>query len=275
MRRRFPYIAATLVLAAGLFAPGMALAWDRLGHALVASLAERQLSPQARAQIAMLLPDQPAQPDQTQRLAAIASWADEIRTEGQYRDTSSLHYVNFAGVCRSDPPRDCPDGQCVIAAIDRYANVLGDTGRPLAERAEALKFLVHFVGDMHQPLHAGRRNDRGGNRFQVNFLGEGTNLHRVWDHDVLASAGLEFSQYHEQLAQTPLPPPGILDPVQWAEGSCRWTDTQGFYPNRPGRLAKNYLETQRPLAEAQVRLAASRLAALLERELGAAPATTP
>lgn len=265
LRHRFSHLAATFVLAAGMFAPGLALAWDKLGHALVASLAERQLSPKARAQIAQLLPDQPEP-----RLAMIASWADEIRGEPQYRETGALHYVNFAGECRSDPPRDCPDGQCVMAAIDRYASVLGDTSKPLAERAEALKFLVHFVGDVHQPLHSGHRNDRGGNQFQVNLLGEGTNLHRVWDHDVLADAGLEFSQYHEYLAQTPLPPPGTLDPVQWAESACRWTDVQGFYPARPGKLPKSYLETQCPLAQAQVRLAASRLAALLERELGEA-----
>ena len=276
IHRRLSHIVASFVFAAGLFAPSLALAWDRLGHALIASLAERQLSPQARAQIALLLPDQPEedQPEEP-RLPSIASWADEIRGEPKYRETSPLHYVNFVGVCRFDPHRDCPDGKCVIAAIDRYAKVLGNTGEPLAERIEALKFLVHFVGDVHQPLHAGHRSDLGGNRFQVNVLGKGTNLHRIWDHSVLASAGLPFTQYHDLLSQTPLPPSGTLDPAQWAESACRLTDRQGFYPKRPGKLPGDYLKTQRPLAEAQVRLAASRLAALLERELGTAPVLEP
>lgn len=253
-----------------MWASGPALAWDKFGHALVASLAEHQLSPQARTQIAELLPDE-AEP----RLARIASWADEIRLESQYRETSALHYVNFAGECRSNPPRDCPDGRCVIGAIDRYTSTLGDTGKPLAERAEALKFLVHVVGDVHQPLHAGHRNDRGGNQFQVNIQGEGSNLHQVWDHKVLAGAGLDLAQYHEQLMKSPLPSPGTLDPVQWAESSCRLTDAAGFYPKKPGKLAAGYPESQRTLAEEQVRLAASRLAAILERELGGVAVTRP
>lgn len=256
--------AAAYVFVAAAFAPRLAFGWDALGHALVAELAERQLSPEAQAQIAQLLPDE-AEP----RLGSIASWADEVRKEEPaYSHTGPLHYVNFKGECRSNPPQDCPDGQCAIGAITRYAAILGDESQPQAARAEALKFVVHVVGDLHQPLHAGHRNDRGGNQFQVNYRGKGSNLHRVWDHDVLATTRLSRPKYIERLSQEPLPPPGTLDPVQWAIASCKLTDAEGFYPAKPGKLAEDYPANQRPLVEAQIRLAAARLAAILERELG-------
>ncbi len=269
-RTCFHRVAACVLVAAALL-PQSALAWDRLGHALVAALAERQLSPQARDEVAQLLPGVEGQnaTEKALRLPPIASWADELRDFPEYRAFAPLHYINFNGECRANPARDCPDGMCVTAAIGKYAKILGDAQKSRTERSEALKFLVHFVGDIHQPLHTGWRTDRGGNLFQVNLSGEGTNLHRIWDHEVLGSAGLSLAQYQEKLLQTPLPPPGVLDPVQWAESACHWTDAEGFYPAKPGKLPKDYLQKHQPLAEAQVRLAAARLAALLEQALGA------
>lgn len=255
----------TFLLALLALAPTVAQAWGPSGHRIVAALAERQLSPVARAQVRRLLAI-----THDRSLADVAPWADDLRHDPAQaalgRATAPLHFVNFASsACHYDPPRDCPDGRCVVAAIDRYAHILGDRSRPDTERAQALRFVVHFVGDVHQPLHAGYRDDRGGNRYQVQWNGRGTNLHAIWDTPVPASRRLGWKRHAALLARTP-PPHATGTPVQWAEESCRATRDDGIYP-RGHTLDAGYLARMRPLAERRVRLAGARLAALLNREL--------
>jgi hypothetical protein len=251
----------------------VALAWSDLGHRLVGELAERRLSPQAREQVHTLLAGE-AEPT----LAGVASWADEIRDQPQWRQTSPLHYVNIRdAACHYEAARDCRNGECVVAAIVLHAQRLADTGLSREERALALKFLVHFVGDVHQPLHSGHRPDKGGNDFQVSLRWRepypwGINLHSVWDYFVLASADLDQAAYAERLAAImPAPSHAGIDPGHdtpgWAENSCTLTNSEGFYPRRPGKLPPGYLERQRPLAEARLQLAAARLAQLIEQAL--------
>jgi hypothetical protein len=259
--RRAPWQHVLLALA-WLFTAAPAHAWGPAGHRIVARLAERELAPATRTALAPLLAAAHAN-----SLPDVATWADELRDErGQRRlwhATSALHFVNFAAPdCRYVAPRDCRDGRCVVAAIERYARVLGDRSQSRDERAEALRFVVHFVADVHQPLHAGYRSDRGGNRHQVRLDGRGTNLHAVWDTPVLASRGLGWRAYADELARAPLPHAGGT-PAQWAEESCRATRDDAIYP--PGHAVDDgYLARMRPLAERRVRLAAARLAALLE-----------
>lgn len=264
--RRFRMLGHALRLLC-LFAclPIQALAWGPAGHRIVAELAERQLSPAARAEAKRLLAV-----SHDHSLADIAPWADDLRHDPKQQDraraTAPLHFVNFsASTCRFDRARDCKGGRCVVAAIDHYAQVLRDRSRPPAERAEALRFLVHFVGDVHQPLHAGYRDDKGGNRYQVQLDGRGTNLHAVWDTPVLASRRLGWKKYAAQLAKAPRPAASGT-PQQWAEQSCRATRDDGLYPH--GHVVDAaYLKRMRPLAERRVREASARLAALLNRTL--------
>ena len=167
-----------ILLVAGALCAGNAFAWSAEGHRIVARLAAAGLTPDARAAVAELLA---GEPDPT--LAGIADWADRLRDEDPERGktTSRWHFINFAGHCDYDAGRDCRGGDCVVAAINRSYLALADHERPVQERREALKFLVHFVGDAHQPLHASMRDDLGGNRHQVNVGGKGSNMHRVWD----------------------------------------------------------------------------------------------
>lgn len=253
---------ASLLFLAGLAWAIDASAWSGFGHRLVGELAERRLSPEARAQVRDLLRDE-AEPT----LAAVSPWPDRVREEPAYRWTAPLHYVRIHDRrCRYAASRDCEDGECVVGAIERYARELADTQLPRLQRAEALKFLVHFVADVHQPLHSGRRPDKGGNDFQISLDGEGTNLHSVWDYHILASAGRDFDAWMERLQVEP-PVPRGAKPARWAEASCRLTDAEGFYPPRPGKLAPDYLERKRPLAEARIRAAAAELALMIERAL--------
>ena len=250
-------------------------AWSRQGHQLVGELAERQLTPEALAEARALL-----EGEAVPTLAGVSTWADEIRAEENELGKLSKrwHYVNIPGEhCDYAPARDCPDGECVIGAINAQAAVLADRSQPRQKRLEALKFVVHFVGDAHQPMHAGYPHDRGGNNHQLNYRGkgspegEGTNLHGVWDYWILQSAGLDNGAYAAKLeALPPLP----ADPVPatgnaaqaWTLESCRLIHSESIYPPRR-RITDAYFDRHRPLAETRVRLAAARLAGLLEDAL--------
>ena len=162
--------------------PAEAFAWGSTGHAVIADIAEARLEPPALTQVYNLLAL-----DLDRHLDEIASWADDYRN--LHRETGPWHYVDIQiGDATYEPARDCPEDDCVVARTDRFVRVLADRSRPAEERLEALKFVVHFVGDLHQPLHAGENHDEGGNRIPVDFLGETTvygkfrlNLHGVWD----------------------------------------------------------------------------------------------
>jgi len=245
--------------------PAIALAWGPSGHRMVAQLAEERLDSRSHAEVRHLLGVLGAR-----SLADIANWADEMRSDPAQRElsraTSRLHFVNFTDSrCTYDAPRICANGQCVVAAIQRHAAVLGDRSATDRSRAEALRYLVHFVGDAHQPLHAGYRSDRGGNNHQVRFNGKGSNLHAIWDSPVLASRRLRWNDHARRLERQPLSD-NSTDPLAWAEQSCRISRDGGLYPQ--GRtIDKAYLERMRPIAERQIRRAGKRLANLLNRAL--------
>lgn len=246
--------------------PSLSAAWGAFGHRLIADLAEAELSPAARSEAQRLL-----QREGFDHLRDVAVWADEMRETDEFAWTFPYHFVNFDSPdCVYEAEQRCQDGLCVVGAIERYAAELGDRGRSDAERLQALKWLVHFVGDVHQPLHAGRGSDKGGNTFQVQIDGRGGNLHGVWDYSLLESRGLGLPAYAKALRSTPLPAPTPLDAEIWAEESCRLVEAPDFYPKRR-RISDAYLQRSRPLAEQRLREAGSRLAAMLERQL-AAPA---
>lgn len=257
--------AAVAALATALACAPPAFAWGPRGHAIVARLAEAQLTPQARAAAAQLLALQGAR-----HLADVASWADDLRDTDPalFERTRRLHFIDFHSTdCLYDPPRDCRNGECVVAAIAKYSAILADRTAPSPERAQALAFVVHFVADVHQPLHADYRHDAGGNRYQVRWEGRGTNLHRVWDSLLLDSAHLSAARYASELldARTPVAAGGT--PAVWAEESCRLDRDGGVYP-ASRFIGADYVARERPVAEMRLRQAGARLAELLNRDLG-------
>jgi nuclease S1 len=257
------------LLTAALLLPAPAYAWGALGHRLVARLAYGQLTPQARAQIAELLSGE-AEPS----LAGIANWADDLRDNdpGLGKRTARWHYVNIGSHdCAYAVERDCRKGDCVVEAIRRQSAILADRSKPRSERLQALKFVVHFVGDVHQPLHASNTSDRGGNDFQINYRGQGSNLHSLWDSGLLKSAGLDEDAYLRRLQALPAPPDstGSFSPdasVQWAEQSCKAVTRPGFYPAR-AKLDDGYYARYRPVAEQRLREGGAHLAQLLNATL--------
>jgi hypothetical protein len=264
-----------------LLAPS-AMAWSALGHRLVGELAQRHLTPAANASIAALLA---GEPDPT--LAGVATWADTLRASDpdRFKATSRWHYINTPpGTCSYDPQRDCANGECVIAAIEAQRRILADQRQPLEARRDALKFLVHFVGDIHQPMHANNHADKGGNDFQISLRTDmqpeayaraqyvngvmGTNLHSIWDFYILGSQGLDLQHYADRLDAMPWPPmTAPPSPAQsWAGESCRLVESRQLYPPRH-TMDRSYLDAQRPLAEQRVRQGAYRLALLLNATL--------
>ncbi|SEL71372.1 hypothetical protein SAMN05428989_2314 [Pseudoxanthomonas sp. GM95] len=270
LNRLFVRPLAALLSLALVGTPSLALAWGRNGHKLVAELAEPDLTPKTRAQIDALLALEPGA-----TLGSIASWPDELREHDPDlgKRTAPWHYVNLGeSDCHYDPPRDCRNGDCEIEALAAQTKLLADRTAPAAQRLQALKFVVHLVGDTHQPLHAGYAKDKGANTVQVNVDGRGSNLHSLWDSGLLRHTGLDDDALLAQIRALPRPEagPGASYPPSagpWAEASCRIALSPGLYPAQ-AKIDQAYFDTWTPVAEQQLRLAGVRLAAVLNAALG-------
>jgi hypothetical protein len=235
--------ALTLALLTSTFA-SIVHAWGTEGHQVIASLAAAQLTPKAKAEVGRLLALEPGE-----TLASISTWADEHRNP----TTGAWHYVN-------------PDGKCVVGAIERQLAVLASKGAPDEQRLLALKYVVHFVGDVHQPLHAGYLDDKGGNTYQLQAFMRGTNLHALWDSGLIRNLNEDSDVLTARLNRMLLPSnAGDLSVAQAAEESCRIVGTPGYYPDR--KLGGEYIETFTPVMEQRLATAGSRLAGLLNRSL--------
>ena len=265
MPRLLPLIALSCA-----FVAGDAAAWSAEGHRIVAHIADAGLTPAARAEVERLLA---GEADPT--LAGIATWADELRDtdpDGLGKRSAKWHYINFDGRCGFEPPRDCKGNNCIVTQTNLLYQVLANPDRDPADRAKALKFVVHFVGDLHQPMHASPRDDKGGNDYQISLGGEGTNLHRIWDGTILERRDLAAADYAEALLDAPLPPDPTLSsdrPVlEWALESCRLVEAGRIYPPEGEHVVDAaFLDERLPLAEQRLREAGLRLAELLNHAL--------
>jgi hypothetical protein len=189
-----------------------AFSWGQEGHSIVAEIAQRRLTPEARHQVDVLLGSELELSKGTQfSLSSIASWADDYRSDQGHVETYNWHFVDIPyDLDTYDPVRDCSRdavrGDCIINAAARETAKLTDCSRPTGERTMALKFVVHFIGDLHQPLHATTRinpdtnkDDLGGNLIMVIFLGQSTNLHKVWDSDLILHKVYDWGEYLRRL----------------------------------------------------------------------------
>jgi len=261
--------------------------WSQLGHAVIGDLAAQQLTPAARREVSRLLAGE-TEPT----LGGIASWADGLRDDDseRARATAAWHFINASdGKCSFTMRTDCKDGHCIIAAVLEQQRILRERSYPPAARRDALKFLVHLIGDLHQPLHASNRPDAGGNEFQISLRTAiapppyarssyrdgvmGTNLHMVWDYYILASAGLSRQEYVTRLNPSGREHPAkgaIATARSWAIESCKEIESRSLYPVTHV-LDDAYLASKRKVAERRVRVAAARLAAVLNSALDDAP----
>ncbi len=247
--------------------PAPAFAWGRSGHQTVAEIAARHLSPAATAEVRTLLGS-----EGLSGLPEVSLWADLIKAL-RVPDQPS-HVVRLPLDHRGYvAARDCRKRRCVIAAIDRYAAILADRANPVAARVTALKYLVHLVGDVHQPLHASA--DTGARA--VTLAGKVTTLHAIWDDDIVDRQGKDWRRLAEEIDSRP-PPAASSTPADWAlEGrdiarDVIFTDRRLVVGGRgdalPG-LPASYLDDNWPIVRDRLQLAGWRLGALLDGILGA------
>jgi len=254
---------------------GQALAWGPEGHSIVAEIAQRRLSPQATAMVEQLL-------GRGHSLASIASWADDVREERP--ETTRWHFVSILlAVGKYDPARVCKrsdDGDCIVAALDRLRNDLRCASGE--QKVEALKFAVHFVGDIHQPLHTVDEL-KGGNDRKVDIFMRGltctgtctptrtsTNFHAAWDSGLIKATVWAWGSYVERLETGWLKSADAkvsgIDggtPTQWAEESHRIART--VWNLRPADDVLNdvYFRDVLPVLDRQLGVAGLRLARFL------------
>jgi S1/P1 Nuclease len=242
------------------FAPA-ALAWGNLGHRAVGRIAERHLTPQATRAVAELLAPE--------ELAYVTTWADEIRPDPAWAKAAPWHYVTIPNGETYDSSKKDAGGD-ILEAIPRFERTLADRDAPRAERVQALKWLGHLVGDLHQPLHVGRGDDRGGNDILVLWFNEPTNLHAVWDNKIIETAELSFS---ELAALVDHPTPEQVrewqgtGPRAWALESQQLRDACYVLGDR--KLAFPYVHDHWPTVQQRLLQAGVRLAGELNRLLGA------
>jgi len=246
--------------------PLPAYAWGPEGHDVIARIAADNLSGAAHLRISQFLGG-----DAPNLMILESSWADEIRADRP--QTTPWHFVNIeVGSKGYDPRRDCAQDNCVVAQINHDIGVLRDPKAPHAAKIEALRFLIHFVGDLHQPLHAADRHDKGGNGLVVFLNGRRSNLHRVWDEDMVKALSPDPGEVAGDIEA------GLTsqDKTRIASGTAADWANETFavavkeiyarIPSRgPVRLPRDYTSREKQVVKLQLARAGIRLAMLLNQ----------
>lgn len=261
------------VLGAALVTSSPALAWGRTGHRVVAAIADTQLSGVARAHVKEILG--------VESLDEASTWPDDMRADPSpfwQKSASPWHYVTVNGVTYDHAP---PEGDA-LEALARFRKTLLDPNASRADKQLALRFIIHLVGDIHQPLHAGRCCDHGANDVKVTWFGKPTNLHAVWDSAIVDEEQLSFSEMAAKLERHITSDEVIMwwnaDPRTWVSESARIRDS--LYPPVPLKdgkavedsgkeqatpaLSYSYVYKFTPLMEQRLSEAGVRLAAYLD-----------
>lgn len=248
-------VAARLIAAfAALAATCAAEAYGPLGHVAAARIAEPRLCRDARAEIDRLTRGEP--------FTELGLWADRVRNTDRYRHSGPWHYMNLpdsASIDRYESPREGD----VLSSIERFRAVLADSSASRAARADALRFLIHFVVDIHQPLHVGRAEDRGGNEVDVRFRGRRVNLHRFWDTEAVELVGGSMRElvFELERARPSAEAASDEDPRAWAAESLALRALVYSFSNPT--LGPDYLDRARRITRERLSLAGLRLAATL------------
>jgi hypothetical protein len=242
-----------------------ALAWGQTGHRVTGAIADHYLSGVARANVQLLLG--------TETLAQAATWPDDMRSDPSefwQKTASPWHYVTVPAGSTHASTGAPPEGDAVTA-LARFATILRDPKASAADRRMALRFTIHIIGDLHQPLHAGRPGDRGGNDVKVSWFGEASNLHSVWDSGMIDSRQLSHSELAEWLAGAITPEQVIAwsdpDPEAWVAESVALRET--LYPAGVNpKLSYAYAYQHGAEVDGRLERAGVRIAAYLNKIFG-------
>ncbi len=236
--------------------------WGQTGHRTVGQLAEWHLNRRAAKNINALLGPT--------SLAMVSTWMDEIRSDSTYDYTSTWHWVTVPPGKTYDSAIQEPTGNAYQTVQRLIGSLKSDTLSAQQER-EYLMMLVHLVGDLHQPLHVGTGTDRGGNDVRVQWMGEPSNLHRVWDSDMINSKQLsytELAQYLNRRADDDFVKQWqATPPSDWLTEATQLRGTVYDVPE-DGQIGYQYAYRNFPVVERQLLLAGVRLAGVLNEIYG-------
>lgn len=159
--------------------------WGNTGHRAVGEIATQHLSKRIQRKIKQIL--------NGQSLAMVSTFADDIKSDRKYREFYTWHYVNLNDDETYETSKKNPKGD-LVTGIQKCKQVLMDKNSSKADKAFYLKMLVHLVGDLHQPMHVGRVTDKGGNDFKLKWFYKSSNLHRVWDSNMIDSFNMTYTE---------------------------------------------------------------------------------
>lgn len=262
-KRILSFFAVALVL--------VLVSWGGTGHKTVATIAEAHLTPQAKASIKALLGEQ--------SIADIASWADEVRNTPEYKSTGPEHYVDLnLGYNFNDFSNEVKNQKDdnVYKALLKYEAELKSNDTPNEEKAIALKFIVHFIGDLHQPMHVSRAEDKGGNSIQVQFNGKGSNLHSLWDSGLINREGKTFDQMakdYDTATPAQITEWQSSDPMQWLWESYQFSTKIYADVEKSNKLDDEYYKANIPVVQDRIEKGGIRLAGELNKIFAAYPVT--
>jgi len=231
--------------------------WGKTGHRVVSKLAQQYLTTKAQKEIDILLDGA--------SLVSISTYGDEIKSNPKYKALRPWHYINLPLDESYANAKKNPKGD-VVMAIKKCIAKVKDQNEPKNERAFYLKLLVHFIGDLHQPMHVGRKEDRGGNSIRLQWFGKTSNLHSLWDSHLIDSHGMNATQLLGDLEELS---PKLIKEIQ-NQSLEQWVNESQalakiIYKNTPSnsKLGEEYQSRYLPLLKIQLQRGGLRLAAQL------------
>ena len=231
--------------------------WGKTGHRVVSKLAQQYLTTKAQKEIDILLDGA--------SLVSISTYGDEIKSNPKYKALRPWHYINLPLDESYANAKKNPKGD-VVMAIKKCIAKVKDQNEPKNELAFYLKLLVHFIGDLHQPMHVGRKEDRGGNSIRLQWFGKTSNLHSLWDSHLIDSHGMNATQLLGDLEELS---PKLIKEIQ-NQSLEQWVNESQalakiIYENTPSnsKLGEEYQSRYLPLLKIQLQRGGLRLAAQL------------
>ena len=249
-----------VALALILFIAVEASAWGVTGHRAIGLLAEKMLNPQARKRLQSILG--------SERLPLATTWMDEIRSDSTWDHTADWHWVTIETGKRYEDMVHNPKGD-VIATLERLILELRQGKVSGKKELEHLKMILHLVGDIHQPLHVGCCDDQGGNKVRLKWFRDDSNLHRLWDSDLIDHTKLSYTELAESL---PVPDPAEIRRIQslgireWAKENIALRDR--VYAIGDGKLGYEYAYRNMDVVNQRLLYAGIRLAGILNSIYG-------
>lgn len=248
------------------------ISWGVKGHRTIAIIAEKHLNTHTANVVFANL--------KSENMIDVSTWADEIKNQPQYKNTSSWHFLNLPLGLNHDQFADAVGklpGDNVYTAILKAEDNLKDQALSIEQKRDALKFLIHLVGDAHQPMHVSKKEDRGGNTIQVRFDDKGTNLHGLWDGKLIDHEGLsdtEMAKQYDNASPAQIQQWQIDSHMQWLWESYQLSSQLYTDVDKSKNIDEVYYRHYIPVVHQRIEQAGIRLAGVLNKVLKDIPVST-